>query len=264
MYRVVSEQRGARAIAVPRLGRDDGYALDVAGHPRGGPDAPPSSGSATRTTRPARGARARSRRLLDGLEADAVRRRSARRRPSSIDEAYAEFTGESVIALLDRYPHLVVVRTASKAYALAGLRVGFAVGAAATLARIDPYRPPGSVSTVSVTVVTEALRDQAAMRGQRRTNRVANAHVSPSGLEARPGRPQRHELRPASTSARRSASEAASIALMPRGLVPRTFGQGHPLAHYLRFTVRDPAENDRLVAAAARSADLPIPEETAA
>jgi histidinol-phosphate/aromatic aminotransferase/cobyric acid decarboxylase-like protein len=46
-------------------------------------------------------------------------------------------------------------------------------------------------------------------------------------------------------------SEAAALALMRRGLVPRTFGHGHPLAHCLRVTVRDPGENDRLVAAAA-------------
>ena len=35
-------------------------------------------------------------------------------------------------------------------------------------------------------------------------------------------------------------SEAAALALMGRGLVPRTFGHGHPLAHCLRVTVRDP------------------------
>ena len=46
-----------------------------------------------------------------------------------MDEAYAEFTGETVIPLRTRYPNLVVVRTASKAYALAGLRVGFAIAA---------------------------------------------------------------------------------------------------------------------------------------
>jgi histidinol-phosphate aminotransferase len=45
-------------------------------------------------------------------------------------------------------------------------------------------------------------------------------------------------------------SEAAANALMARGLVPRTFGHGHPLAHCLRVTVRDPAEDDRLIDAA--------------
>ena len=37
---------------------------------------------------------------------------------------------------------------------------------------------------------------------------------------------------------------------MRRGLVPRTFGADHPLAHCLRLTVRDAHENDRLIAAA--------------
>ena len=61
--------------------------------------------------------------------------------------------------LRDGYPNLIVVRTASKAYALAGLRVGFAIARPEVIARLNPFRPPGSVSTVSVTVVTEALLD---------------------------------------------------------------------------------------------------------
>jgi histidinol-phosphate aminotransferase len=45
---------------------------------------------------------------------------------------------------------------------------------------------------------------------------------------------------------------AAAVAggLLRRGLVPRTFGPGHPLAHGLRLTIRDRAGNDRLIAAA--------------
>ena len=52
-----------------------------------------------------------------------------------------------------------MVRTASKAYALAGLRIGFGVARPEMIARLNPYRPPGSISTVSITVVTEALLD---------------------------------------------------------------------------------------------------------
>ena len=68
-----------------------------------------------------------------------------------LDEAYAEFVGTSLIGLRDDYPNLIVVRTASKAYALAGLRIGFAVARPEMIARLNPYRPPGSISTVSVT-----------------------------------------------------------------------------------------------------------------
>ncbi len=43
---------------------------------------------------------------------------------------------------------------------------------------------------------------------------------------------------------------AAATGLLRRGLVPRTFGAGHPLAHGLRLTIRDGPGNDRLIAAA--------------
>ncbi|MDR1206392.1 MAG: histidinol-phosphate transaminase [Peptococcaceae bacterium] len=45
-----------------------------------------------------------------------------------VDEAYAEFGGESAVGLLERFPHLLVVKTFSKSHALAGLRVGYALG----------------------------------------------------------------------------------------------------------------------------------------
>jgi histidinol-phosphate aminotransferase len=188
--------------------------------------------------------------LLDGIAADAER---IGRPPATVilDEAYAEFVGRSLLDLRIRHPNLVVVRTASKAYALAGLRVGFAVARPETIARIAPYRPPGSVSTVSVTVVTAALADPRAM--------VANVERVDAERDRLAG-----DLRAVGWSVGPSvtnflladfgtAERAAAVAtgLLERGLVPRTFAAGHPLAHCLRLTVRDRAGNERLVAAAA-------------
>jgi histidinol-phosphate aminotransferase len=203
--------------------------------------------------------------LLEGLRTDADE--DGRRVPAVVvDEAYSEFTGSSVIPLRTRFPNVVAVRTASKAYAMAGLRVGFAVAAPDTLRRVALYRPPGSIGTISATVVTAALRDQAEMRANvgrvdRERPRLA------AGLAKAGWRPQ-----PSVTNfilldlVTAERSEAAALALMSRGLVPRTFGHGHPLAHCLRVTVRDPGENDRLVDAALEIAPQlpPIPQESPA
>jgi histidinol-phosphate aminotransferase len=203
--------------------------------------------------------------LLEGIDADAAI--DGRGVPMVVvDEAYSEFTGQSVISLRSRFPNVVSVRTASKAYAMAGLRVGFAVAAAPTLNRIALYRPPGSIGTISATAVTAALRDPSGMhanlaRVEQERPRLAAA------LEAIGWRPQ-----PSVTNfilldlVTAERAEAASQALMRLGLVPRTFGHGHPLAHCLRVTVRDPGEDDRLIAAAqAISPTLPAisPEATA-
>ena len=159
MYRVLTEQRGAQVIAVARRGEEAGWALDSRGaRGRRRPDAAVvwlcSPNNPTALAEPDGAIRD----LLLGLARDAA----AAGRPAPIavlDEAYAEFVGSTLIGLRDEYPNLIVVRTASKAYALAGLRVGFAVARRELIATLNPFRPPGSVSTVSVTLVTEALLD---------------------------------------------------------------------------------------------------------
>jgi histidinol-phosphate aminotransferase len=250
MYRVLTEQRGAQVTAVARRGEEAGWSLDPEATRAAALDAAVvwlcSPNNPTALAEPAGAIRD----LLVGLAQDAA----AGGRPAPIvvlDEAYAEFVGTTLIGLRDEYPNLIVVRTASKAYALAGLRVGFAVARRELIATLNPYRPPGSVSTVSVTLVTEALLDPAILddnlarvAGER--TRLRDALLA---LGWSVGPSVTNFLLVDFGSVERAATVAE--ALLSAGLVPRTFGAGHPLADHLRLTVRDPHENDRLIAVAA-------------
>src|SRR5215217_2232026 len=97
-----------------------------------------------------------------GVALEAIRT-IARRIPEGavvfVDEAYAEFAGVSFIPDLDAFPNVVVGRTFSKAFGLAGLRIGCLVGAPATL---DPVRraiPVYSVNIAAVVAIQAALQD---------------------------------------------------------------------------------------------------------
>jgi histidinol-phosphate aminotransferase len=248
MYRVLTGQRGARPLLVARRPAAEGYAVDapaVRSAARGAalvwlcspnnPTGLPEPDGAIEE-------------LLAGLLEDAA---GDERTPPVVvlDEAYAEFVGRSLLGLREAYPRLAVVRTASKAYALAGMRVGFAVARRELLAEVEPYRPPGSVAIPSVAVVTAALRDPGTLaenvaRVERERTRLA-AGLAALGLPARPsvtnfvlvdlGSPQR--------------ARAIATGLLARGLVPRTFDRDHSLAGHLRFTVRDETQDDLLLAA---------------
>ena len=78
-----------------------------------------------------------------------------------VDEAYAEFSGETFLTDLPSFPNVIVGRTFSKAFGLAGLRIGCLVGAPD---RLDPMRlaiPVYSVNIAALVAVRAALEDQA-------------------------------------------------------------------------------------------------------
>lgn len=69
--------------------------------------------------------------------------------PVVIDEAYMEFSNESVIDLLDVYPNLFVTRTLSKAFGAAGIRLGFLLSNAQNIEKLSALNVPYSVSRLS-------------------------------------------------------------------------------------------------------------------
>jgi len=76
-----------------------------------------------------------------------------------VDEAYAEFAGTSFIPELSAHPNVIVGRTFSKAFGLAGLRIGCLVGAPETLNPIREAVPVYSVNIAAVVAIIAALQD---------------------------------------------------------------------------------------------------------
>ncbi|WP_434479537.1 pyridoxal phosphate-dependent aminotransferase [Gemmatimonas sp.] len=79
-----------------------------------------------------------------------------------IDEAYAEFSGVSAVELAMRVDNLLVIRTMSKAFGLAGLRVGYGIGAPALVRDVEKSRGPYKVNAMAEQVALTALREDMA------------------------------------------------------------------------------------------------------
>ena len=79
-----------------------------------------------------------------------------------VDEAYFEFAGESAASLVREFPQLIVARTLSKAFGLAGLRVGYAIAAPAMARAIEAARGPYTVSAMSERAAAAAVASDGA------------------------------------------------------------------------------------------------------
>jgi histidinol-phosphate aminotransferase len=165
-----------------------------------------------------------------------------------VDEAYWEFAGVTCVPLLDALPNLIVLRTLSKAFGLAALRVGYAVAAPETAAELERRRPPASVSAPAARIAAAALReprlDIEATVAER--ERVRDS-LAAAGYDCPPTHGNFVWLRTA---------EPLGERLEAAGLVVRTFTEG------IRISLRRPPENDVLLnALGARGG--PVPGRTA-
>jgi histidinol-phosphate aminotransferase len=180
------------------------------------------------------------RELATGLEAIVV-----------VDQVYLEFAEAAgtpdvdALALLDQLDNVLVLRSLSKAYGLAGARLGYLVVPAALAERFDGLRLASSVGVASEILGIGALADRAASRERLaeimlERQRLADAAAA-LGCEVIPGSANFVTFRPP------DASELAGR-LLDRGLVVRLYEAG-PMRGWLRATARAADENARLVAA---------------
>jgi histidinol-phosphate aminotransferase len=170
--------------------------------------------------------------------------------PVVIDEAYVDFGGESAAPLIADHPNLLVVQTMSKSRALAGLRVGYALGEAALidgLTRVKdsfnsyPLGRPAQAGAIA------SVEDEDFFRRSCEAV-VAERSRLTAGLQGRG-----FEVLPSSANfvfARRPGVPGAALAaaLRERAILVRRFDAPR-IADHLRITVGTPPQTDRLLAA---------------
>ncbi len=83
-----------------------------------------------------------------------------------VDEAYAEFSGETMIDLINEYPNLLIMRTFSKAFGMAALRLGYVIGNIELITNLNKVRQPFNVNSFSQQAGITALKYASAYQEQ--------------------------------------------------------------------------------------------------
>ncbi|WP_133492448.1 histidinol-phosphate transaminase [Alcanivorax sp. 24] len=168
-----------------------------------------------------------------------------------VDEAYIDFGGDSAIALIDRYPNLLVTQTLSKSRSLAGLRIGLAVGDEALiegLTRIKDSFNSYPLDRLAVAAGKAAFEDDAWFRQGR--DQVMEQRDWLTGQLAERG----FDTLPSAANfvfTRHPDHRGADLArgLREQGVIVRHFGKPERIADYLRITIGNAKQNQTLVAA---------------
>ena len=164
-----------------------------------------------------------------------------------VDEAYYEFSGKSVIELIADHPNVIIIRTLSKAFSLAGARIGYIVANKDTVNKLNYVRPPNSLSVISLKLGTIALSDIQQMKDWTKKI-VSERKRCYAVLESING------IKPYTTEANfipfKLTEKRASYVhkrLMEKGVVVRNLSEVKGLENCLRFTISTKVNNDRFL-----------------
>jgi histidinol-phosphate aminotransferase len=171
-----------------------------------------------------------------------------------LDEAYNEYLpGElraDSVKWLRRHPNLVITRTFSKAYGLAGLRVGYALAHASVADIMNRVRQPFNVNSIALAAATAALDDMEFVARSYAENLQGLRQIEDGcgklGLEFIPSHGNFITIK---------VGKAPEIykRLLRRGVIVRPVGGGYELPEHLRVTIGTPQENERFLGALAAS-----------
>jgi len=169
-----------------------------------------------------------------------------------VDEAYFEFYGQTVLSRRREFTNLFVARTFSKAYGLAGLRIGVLVGDANQMRAVRRVSSPYNVNAIAIACLPEALRDQEYIQKY-----VAEVRESRARLE--------HALEAAGVRfwpsqanfvlALVGAAAAFVEGMQRRGILVRDRSSDHGCGGCVRITLGPREHADRMLAAVQETLD---------
>lgn len=162
-----------------------------------------------------------------------------------IDEAYAEFSDQaSAVTLIERFPHIVVIRTMSKAFAFAGARVGYLVANEDVIKSLFLVRLPYHLSALTQAAAEVALEYQAELLGNVskliESRKKVSAILEEMGLQVSPSHSNFILF-----SGFTSTPADLWRKLLDRGVLIRDVG----LLSHLRMTIGNEAENQKFIEA---------------
>lgn len=250
VYALATQEVGARAIEVKA--RDHGHDLDAMAAAIA-PDTRlvfiANPNNPTGTFLPA----AEIERFLARVPSDVV---------VVLDEAYNEYLDaeqqyESV-SWVRKYPNLLVSRTFSKAYGLAGLRVGYAVAQPALTDLLNRIRQPFNVNSMAQAAAVAALADAAFLRKSAELNRAGKAQLVAAfermGLQYVPSSGNFVMVRVGDDD---GAGARVNLALLKQGVIVRPVGN-YGLPQWLRITIGLPEENEAFITALEAALKAPL------
>jgi histidinol-phosphate aminotransferase len=183
-------------------------------------------------------------------EIEAFLRRVPERVLVVLDEAYNEYLAPDLradsVKWLKRHPNLILTRTFSKAYGLAGLRVGYGFAHASVADIMNRVRQPFNVNSLALAAARAALDDMAFVARSYAENLHGMKQLEEGarqlGLDYIPSYGNFLTIR---------VGKASEIykRLLRRGVIVRPVGGGYELPEHLRVTVGTPEENEKFLAA---------------
>lgn len=167
-----------------------------------------------------------------------------------LDQAYIEYQtaepGPDVVALLERFPNLIVTRTFSKIFGMAALRFGYGLSSVEVADYLNRVRAPFNVNTLSMHCAAAAIEDEEFIDRSMATNDAERAALT-GELQARGMSCLPSQANFVTFDCGREARPVFE-ALLRQGVIVRALA-GYGLPHYLRVTVGQSHENQRFLAA---------------